>query len=110
METQEEIKAPPSESVKEPQPMEEEKKKESTKAKKRRLKAEKRAEKKKRVLVTEEGLAKLSKEDLITFILDHKEELNLQPRKAFPELPDFSKYEIINVAFLLAYCGHDYQV
>jgi len=75
------------------------------------MKEEGKFHKKRRKMMklTPENLEKLSKEDLIEFILDHKEEINLQSMPNFPVLPDFNNYEQIHVAFVLAYCGHNYQ-
>ncbi len=66
-------------------------------------------EKRKRIVLVPEHLSKWSKEQLIDFIMEHKEEINLQATPTFPVLPDFAKYDVIHVAFVLAYCGHNYQ-
>jgi len=70
---------------------------------------EKQKEEPKKIVLVPEHLSKWTKEELIDFIIKHKGEINLQSHPPFPPLPDFTKYEMIHVALLLAYCGHNYQ-
>ncbi len=70
----------------------------------------KKREKKTTLALVPEQLEKLTKEELIDFIIEHKREIVVCPTKAQPELPDFSKAEFLHVAFSIAYCGHNYQV
>ena len=64
----------------------------------------------KRPNLSAEYLQTLTKEELIEMIMEHKEDINFRTKRPYPELPDFSKYEMMHVCFMLAYCGHNYQV